>query len=524
MSGGVLATTPRLGDAPGLRGGRHDGAGLLVAGVAAVLGMVAVAAVAAFLVTRSITELNLAVAAATTAMPVSVMVVQGSRRLSHPLFVLTVLMVMGVLGQTVWAQYAPDLAGSSDFLPDLTVGMITLGLVVVAGAVLLLLVGWLWPRRDPAQRFGTRVIRRVARTGLGDPAPRRVVVVVLVACLLSLLFTLLLAERTNSLSVADLLASRKRVVDLGASEFTVLGVHRLGMSVSSAAFLLGWFTLQRWHLSWRSPLAAVTLLSFLLVAYQGYFLSSRTTIMVPVVWALLVWVALRRREPSVKTLVTVFVLGFVAAVALQGVRAANQRGVDLAADPLGLGRSISTAVASGKSLSVGVTGMVVQRVPEQFPYQYGRSMVSWTYAAVPRTLWEDKPPVRLGPQLGAPVFGQSEERRTGVPPGILGELWINFGVLGVGVGALVWGLAIRTIDDWRTERGRAAGIAALCYAIGTTAVVVRLPFSEVTDAVASVLQEGVLVVVLLLLVRADRTDVPTAETTDRPASSTPRRP
>ena len=90
---------------------------------------------------------------------------------------------------------------------------------------------------------------------------------------------------------------------------------------------------------------------------------------------------------------------------------------------------LGVVLASNNFVSIGKTSIVVDSIPDQFDYLYGESYFYWVYAAVPRAIWPNKPPVKLGLILGPKIFGSN--LNTGVPPGAIGEAYINFGIYGV---------------------------------------------------------------------------------------------
>ena len=88
--------------------------------------------------------------------------------------------------------------------------------------------------------------------------------------------------------------------------------------------------------------------------------------------------------------------------------------------------------------------VVLEGVPEIMDFQYGRSLVDLVYYPIPRLLWPAKP------ELTAMGFSQTffpEAAAAGVIQGIpyLGELYLNFGPLGITVGMMVLGFFCRSL-------------------------------------------------------------------------------
>ncbi|MFB6264014.1 MAG: O-antigen polymerase, partial [Bradymonadaceae bacterium] len=100
-------------------------------------------------------------------------------------------------------------------------------------------------------------------------------------------------------------------------------------------------------------------------------------------------------------------------------------------------------VGNRNLLGAAKTAHIIDGVPEHLPYQYGRSYVVWLVTPVPRTVWPDKPAIRTGALVGEAIFNTPE--RTGVPPGVIGELYINFGLVGIPIGMFLVGFGLRSL-------------------------------------------------------------------------------
>jgi hypothetical protein len=92
---------------------------------------------------------------------------------------------------------------------------------------------------------------------------------------------------------------------------------------------------------------------------------------------------------------------------------------------------------------------ISDRVPGSAEYQLGYSYYVQLVNPVPRFLWPDKPTLDTG-LLMARLYG-AYDRRTGeafltVSPGILGEMYLNFGVLGIAALSFFGGWLVRGWD------------------------------------------------------------------------------
>lgn len=80
-------------------------------------------------------------------------------------------------------------------------------------------------------------------------------------------------------------------------------------------------------------------------------------------------------------------------------------------------------------------------VPSQVPHTYGSTYFLWIVSPVPRSIWPDKPIVRIGGILGHSVYGTRDSN--GIPPGFVAEAYLNFGWLGIPLISLLFGAGIR---------------------------------------------------------------------------------
>ena len=90
---------------------------------------------------------------------------------------------------------------------------------------------------------------------------------------------------------------------------------------------------------------------------------------------------------------------------------------------------LAPVMASSNFLAVGKTAALIDYVPQNYAHTYGATYGLWLIAPIPRAIWPDKPIVRIGGVLGAAVFGTNQ--RSGIPPGAVGEAYLNFGWLGI---------------------------------------------------------------------------------------------
>jgi hypothetical protein len=115
--------------------------------------------------------------------------------------------------------------------------------------------------------------------------------------------------------------------------------------------------------------------------------------------------------------------------------------------------------------------LLVRYTPSEVPHQDGATLLNLAAGLVPRIFWADKPNIGIGYWFGESYWGTPE----GVPVVAQaithpGELYVDFGVVGVIVGMAILGLWYRLA--WEALRPRASAAAALIYTIVFATVVV----------------------------------------------------
>lgn len=92
-------------------------------------------------------------------------------------------------------------------------------------------------------------------------------------------------------------------------------------------------------------------------------------------------------------------------------------------------------------------------------FRYGLDFYHGAIGVVPRALWSEKPEtISPGTWFKLHYYGSAD---AGLPFSVIGEWWINFGVIGVTVGMFLSGLFLRAIDTWIKRFAVSGGAAFL---------------------------------------------------------------
>ena len=352
-------------------------------------------------------------------------------------------------------------------------------LVIAAGVLCLscgyLLTGLRWRLPGIAQRARSSWNQRRLIALVG--------VLVIVGMLSFVLFSLKFDLSFNRLS--DL--SSKRIAQVEGSEIPGgLGYLRWGATLIEIAFYL---VLANWVAGKKrlvSGAGAAVLALAMASAVYPFFTSSRLTIMLMIVRAVVVWMCIRG-EPRPRSVAAVVAVGFMIISPMLALRrgAADWESVSAELSPAGL---VEATTGGRHFLDLSKTAHVLAAVPQKIDYQYGKTMVTWLVAPVPRELWPDKPPVNIGKLLGPALFESSAG--SGVPPGLVGEFYLNFGLAGVLVGLLAFGLVLRSLYLTLRPHFASPGIV-LVYTLLSTRLAIGMLSNSTSGGVTRLLKEMV---------------------------------
>ncbi|MDP1846857.1 MAG: acyltransferase [Solirubrobacteraceae bacterium] len=225
--------------------------------------------------------------------------------------------------------------------------------------------------------------------------------------------------------------------------------------------------LARLHGAGRSATRLCALATAVSVA-AAMALQARGLLVLGVVAGLII--VLRARVPRPRTVAVAVVAAAIAVPALvflQQVRSYSQQSSPAEAVRLAL----QTPPATQQISDLGVFDNLValqQLVPDSAERLDGASLVAIPTAFVPRGLWPGKPQP-VDQQMSALVY---PGLTAGTPVALQGELWWNFGVAGVALGAVAMGLLMGLLA--RLAFTARSPLALLLYAVATASVVAPL--------------------------------------------------
>ncbi|MFQ5707302.1 MAG: O-antigen polymerase [bacterium] len=269
---------------------------------------------------------------------------------------------------------------------------------------------------------------------------RRFIFVVVILILISVSTIILYIQKLGLLNIlSDKLSIKRSLIVQGARyEYAALGYYLWGASLISYVFYLLLALLAYSGRKLFSPIGILVLLVGALAAIFPVITSSRGEVLFHFVYAALIWHYLRG-SISIRKLIPIITLTIGIFVLLAALRAVGQGGkYTVLRDYLQIEKIIEVTVGNRNWLGVAKTAHILDAVPEKLDYQYGKTLLTWIVAPMPRTLWKEKPIIRAGPILGRQIFMRKVDR-TGVPPGYIGELYWNFGIIAIPLGMFLLG-------------------------------------------------------------------------------------
>ncbi len=177
---------------------------------------------------------------------------------------------------------------------------------------------------------------------------------------------------------------------------------------------------------------------------------SRSTIVYFMAMGLLVWL-LREQKISVVRVAAVMLVGLLILGILGNFRASTFSGeVDwtaLTGASSGDESALTTGLTEVTERSGVVDGVfpILALVPDEVDYLRGSSYLAVLTLPIPRGLWPEKPGL-LGGRVGETFFNTT----AGMPAGVIGEAYWNFGIVGVPLVYFLFGFFYR----WLTESFR----------------------------------------------------------------------
>ncbi len=235
--------------------------------------------------------------------------------------------------------------------------------------------------------------------------------------------------------------------------------YRLSLLAKAPMYFLIYFKLKN-RFKWKSLYGFLLIGCISINLIVPFFISNKAGILLPLT-DILVMAYIINRKINFKKIILIgvpilLVLSFIASV---------RAGDSIA------GHSVADRLFGDRYL-MGITknAHIINGVPEKIDFFYGETLIAWSNIFLPESLkFDNKAFTELDYYIGSRIF---DNDFSGIPPGIISEMYLNFGAAGVIFGMLLIGIFLRWMHHtllYPTKEN--SPLMLILYAI----IMVRLP-------------------------------------------------
>jgi len=264
-----------------------------------------------------------------------------------------------------------------------------------------------------------------------------ILLIIIISITSTFLFFSMLGFKSES--VFDLSKKRFFAISEGLYQFTGLGYLRWGMSLIYIAFfiiLIYYYDCKNKNYSiskkWIFSIFSIGFIAIILPILTSNIGKILSTIIFLFLIRHYMW---KRVKINTKNVIITFFIFYLIVFPLLRIRKANS----FQSSSLISINSFLESVAERKTTNFFNLANILANVPDKWEFQYGKTHISWLLAPIPRILWPYKPAINVGEEIKFFIYDYSRGKPGGaVPPTIIGELYINFGILGLLISPLFW--------------------------------------------------------------------------------------
>ena len=187
-------------------------------------------------------------------------------------------------------------------------------------------------------------------------------------------------------------------------------------------------------ISWLSCATGLFLLQTMMLAFV---MDSRANVILILIDCLIIYYFM------LKTIDLKIVFGFAAVAMLLVIPMLASRGNSEKESPVS--EVVKKTLTGRNMLDIAKTCHIVNGVPDKMEFRNGEMLYAWIFAPIPKSYWPEKPMwANKGVYLNQHIFGY-EGDRSGCPPGLVAELYWDFGKWGVWIGMFIMGILLRQL-------------------------------------------------------------------------------
>ncbi|ACV06875.1 oligosaccharide repeat unit polymerase [Kytococcus sedentarius] len=310
------------------------------------------------------------------------------------------------------------------------------GAIYLLGFALFVL-GYMWAR--PERRMENSPLRAFSKPVLGPSTP-----LVIILCALIGTFGLVsYIQATGGLDLSDFSGKQASGGTEMSQDYESHGIQRSLTQFCVVAFWLHVaYVLRPGH---KFPLLSFEVVGgvflFLLSCIFPIVTSSRSDI-VYTIFVTLAIAAMLRRPFRLWALVLVGVVTIASINFITLARGSSSSEVSVSS-VLALDAVEESIIYNRNFADLYNASHIIGNTPEVLPAANGRTITGWLAAPIPRAVWPTKPIVNPGPIVGEYIYGNG---RSGVPPGVVAEMWWNWQWPGIVVGTVLAGILVGLIS------------------------------------------------------------------------------
>ena len=189
------------------------------------------------------------------------------------------------------------------------------------------------------------------------------------------------------------------------------------------------------------------LLLLVLVVWACLFplLSSRGLEIMTLLYILILYSHYLSQRLTLKRILILSGIGTFLFLLMLQFRQASHTGTLSLHKAIAVDTTASFFVESHYFFDITTASLIVKYVPDIIEYQQGKTLTNWLLFPIPRSVWASKPE-NLGRILSDKLyFKQLGIRTGGIAPPFLFELYLNFHIIGIAVGMLIFGIVSKSL-------------------------------------------------------------------------------
>lgn len=280
---------------------------------------------------------------------------------------------------------------------------------------------------------------------------------------ISLICTILYINLTGGFDIQNISGKRTKISSINIeSGHRTYGFLRTIASISILAHLAVLTDAIQTNTRKKSKYVIAVVL-FVAASFLPFYASSRSPVFMFFILSLATFYFCNRRIEWIRVLTILFIaiVIFQGMSVLRSTRDSSFVNV-VTAQPINLS-IFDKLILNRNSLELGKTTHIINGIPQQLDYRYGATIAVWAAAFIPRGVWNDKPLISPGPIIGTTIYGN---RISGVPPGMVADLYWNFSYFGVVFGGLFIGVLLGWVDRFFKPRPGAPISSLVIYLYG----------------------------------------------------------